>query len=154
MDRYVSHFSPFGIDIAEEVDLETILQAEQVTKLLLDTYEWGMRDDVTTFSPEISNVVKEMNLMADASDATTDDSEGVISSLRNIYQTLKGAVEIVRAGPNLSDLKNQYSYQFRLAVDGQFDDLDQLRQKEQQQLQKVEKEGSRNSEKETPNGNR
>jgi hypothetical protein len=142
---------PFGIDIAEEVDLETILQAEQVTKLLLDTYEWGMRDDVTTFAPEISNIVKEMNLMADASDATTDDSEGAISSLRNLYQILKGAVEIVRAGPNLSDLKNQYSYQFRLAADGQFDDLDQLRQKEQQQLQKVENEGSRTSEKETPN---
>ena len=44
------------------------------------------------------------------------DEDGNIDALLDLYQVLKGAVEVVRAGPNLSDPNNKFSYQFQFQI--------------------------------------
>ncbi len=131
---------PQGVDIYQEIDLQTILQAEQVIKLLLMTYEWATGYDVPI---GLVNVVRQMecndedeykerNDIMDVDSSPSNNSYGGnINNLAQLYGTLKGTVEIVRAGPSLSDPNNRFSYQFRLASGtDRFPELDRLRIKE------------------------
>ena len=122
---------PPGMDLYEEIDLETILKAEQVVKLLLETYEWAMSDRIQQYAPGLVDVVRRMELFGGETDCSS--VEGNVSSLLELYQTLKGSVEIVRAGPSLSDINNRFSYQFQLAG---YQELDKLKAKEEKLEQK------------------
>ena len=54
----------------------------------------------------------------------------------DLHRALEGAVEIVRAGPSLSDPDNRRSYAFQLA-NGKFPELDALREREGRLLTKT-----------------
>ena len=139
---------PPGVDIYQELDLESILKADQIVKLLIQTYEWSASDAIQWNSPGLADVVKQMQCHANYNDNVEEDGkedgstpsssttiEGNINALRDLYQTLKGSVEVVRTGPNLSDPYNQFSYQFQLAK-GNYPELDNLHTKEEQILKK------------------
>lgn len=121
---------PPGMDVYQEIDLETVLKAEQVVKLLLDTYKWAMGDMIRDNAPGLVDVVRQME--------HHDGEAGSrgMQSLSELYQTLRGTVEIVRAGPSLSDPDNRFSFQFRLSDNGRFPELDKLREKEERILTK------------------
>ncbi|KAL7473930.1 hypothetical protein ACHAXS_014302 [Conticribra weissflogii] len=138
---------PLGVDIFEEIDLESILQAEQVVKLLLDTYQWALDPAIQNNSPGLVDVIQKMDSIEGAGDKTVVESHHAlddeqdnlrdITILVDLYNALKGAVEIVRAGPSLSDPYNKFSYQFRLVSgNDRFEDLDKLRLKEQNILER------------------
>lgn len=127
---------PPGMDIYQEIDLQTILQAEQVIKLLLMTYEWATSHHSVPLG--LVNVTRQMECLGEIEDkdgnGVTDEDSSMrsINGLREIYETLKGTVEIVRAGPSLSDPNNRFSYQFQLTSGtGRFPELDKLRIKEE-----------------------
>ncbi|KAL7440207.1 hypothetical protein ACHAXH_007265 [Discostella pseudostelligera] len=128
---------PPGIDIYQEIDLQTILQAEQVIKLLLKTYEWATSHQSVPLG--LVNVVRQMECIDEDKDGNNitneDDNIPNINVLRELYVSLKRSVEIVRAGPSLSDPNNSFSYQFQLTSGtGRFPELDNLRNKEEQLL--------------------
>jgi len=125
---------PPGVDIYQEIDLENILQAEQVCKLLIETYDWAMGDKIKWGSTGLVDVVKQMEYH-NKEDEETERQDGNIDTLIDLYQTLKGAVEVVRAGPSISDPNNKFSYQFQLSIGtGRWPELDTLKAKEGQIL--------------------
>ena len=134
---------PPGMDVYQEIDLQTILQAEQVVKLLIETYEWTLSDTIKWNAPGLVNVVQQMGYTdEDAGEIDVANNEGNIGTLLDLYNTLKGAIEIVRAGPNLSDMNNQFSYLFQLAGNGRFPELDILYQKEETILNQKKEDNS------------
>jgi len=125
---------PPGVDIYQEIDLENILQAEQVVKLLIETYDWVMSDTIKWGSTGLVDVVKQMEYHS-KEEEETESEDGNIDTLLDLYQTLKGAVEVVRAGSSLSDPNNKFSYQFQLSIGtGRWPELDTLKTKEEQLL--------------------
>ena len=147
---------PLGVDIAEEIDLEMILQAEQVTRLLLSTYEWAMDEQISIEFASLSEIISNTIQGSDCSDGESGTEENntdtALSSLSQLYETLKGAVEIVRGGPSFYDINNQFSYQFRLAAgNGRFYELDALRQREEECIEKLNNSGTGSSEKQNAN---
>jgi len=141
---------PPGIDLYQEIDLQTILQAEQVVKLLLETYEWAMSDRINESAPQLVDIVRQMEYHVDEDDGIDKEngnisktaSKGNTERLSELYQTLDGCIEIVRSGPNLSDPHNRFSYEFQLVSNGRFPELDVLRGREEQIL-KQKKDNSR-----------
>ena len=124
---------PLGSDILEEIDFYMILQAEQVTKLLLKTYEWSADEQILSSVPALSNIV--VNCMQQSGDEDDDRTDTVLSSLTQLYETLNGAIEISQEGSN--------SYQLQLSSqNGRFDNLDKLRQREKESLQRLNKTGT------------
>jgi len=122
---------PPGMDLYQEIDLQTILQAEQVTKLVLDTYTWAQNDELQENAPELAEVVLRLGRPVPGDDQTEEEERSTIDALIELHQSLSGAVEIVRAGPSLSDPYNRFSYEFRLSSDAaRFPDLNKLRRKE------------------------
>ena len=129
---------PLGSDILEEIDLYMILQAEQVTKLLLNTYEWSVDEQISKSFPALSEII--VNCMQQMDDNDNGRINTVLSSLNQLYETLNGAVEISREGAN--------SYNFQLtSQNGRFQDLDKLRQKEKDSLNKLNKTGTSSKDK-------
>ena len=157
-----------GMDIYESITYHNILQAEQIVKLLLDTYTWGtVNDEVQWYTPGLAHLAAmiidntttattyhddNVDRQKDEEDTNNKDgnilvlspADSIVEPLTELYQLLKGAIEIVRAGPNLLDIHNRMSYNFQLSSsssDGKFPELDILRAKEthllQQQLQKT-----------------
>ena len=125
---------PPGVDIYQEIDLENILQAEQVVKLLIETYDWAMSDTIKWRSTGLVDVVKQMEYHSQE-DEETERQDGNIDALLDLYQELNGAVEVVRAGPSISDPNNKFSYQFQLSAGtGRWPELDTLKAKEEQTL--------------------
>ncbi|KAL3809593.1 hypothetical protein ACHAXA_005809 [Cyclostephanos tholiformis] len=134
---------PPGVDVYDEIDLRTILQAEQVTKLLLDTREWAESDGIRWRVPGLAGVARTIVAERDGGGGDDDDDDEDLDSnglggrhpigpLVDLHRALEGAVEIVRAGPNLMDPNNRVSYVFRLASgNGRFSELDALRKKEE-----------------------
>lgn len=103
------------LDVYQEIDLETILQAECLVKLLLDTYNWASIDGVKTSYPGLVAVVVEMSTC--------------IEYISNLYNTIAGTVEIGRESSNL--------YKFQLASGDRFPELDSLRDREDKLLLKI-----------------
>ncbi|KAL3787272.1 hypothetical protein HJC23_004146 [Cyclotella cryptica] len=131
-----------SLDLVEDIDLEMILQAEQVTRLLLNTYAWATNEEVSETVPSLSNIIIESMNCTNGEGKQPGISDTVASSLSQLYQAINGAVEIVRGGPNLYDLNNQFSYQFRLATgNGCFGELDALRRKEEECIERLQKSG-------------
>ncbi len=108
------------LDAYQEIDLETILQAECLVKLLLDTYNWATIDGVKTSYPGLVAVVGEMSTC--------------VEYLSNLYNTIAGAVEITRPSATL-DSSNLYMFQ--LATGGRFPELNSLREREDKLLLKI-----------------
>ena len=135
-------------DMVEEIDLYTILQAEKVTELLLNTFDWAAREEVMDSAPELSNVFRKVLIEPSKHhdlDAQTDDGEdqkklSIISSLSRLYKSLHGSVEVQKEGSK--------SYQFRLSSshDG-FKELDALRQREDDSIKRLNKVGTSASDK-------
>ena len=124
---------PPGVDIYQEIDLENILQAEQVVKLLIETYEWAFSDTIK-WRYGLVDAVKQMGYHNE-DEEETESEDGNIDTLIDLYQTLKGAVEVVRAGPSISDPNNKFSYQFQLSIGtSRWPELDTLKAKEEQIL--------------------
>ncbi|KAL3764660.1 hypothetical protein ACHAW5_000291 [Stephanodiscus triporus] len=125
----------------QQIDLRAILQAEQVVKLLMDTRAWAERDGTRMHVPGLSNVAR---MITECDDDDWDDGDGDgmeeertrLGPLVDLHRALEGAVEIVRAGPSLSDPDNRRSYAFRLAK-GKFPELDALREREGRLLTKI-----------------
>ncbi|EJK61256.1 hypothetical protein THAOC_18295, partial [Thalassiosira oceanica] len=137
VDLCVSDDLPPGMDLYQEIDLQTILQAEQVAKLVIDTYAWA--DEVQGNAPELADVMLRLGDPVPGDDQTEEADEeergSTIDGLIELYRSLSGAVEIVRSGPSLSDPYNRFSYVFRLSSDdARFPDLNKLRRKEERLL--------------------
>jgi transcription antitermination factor NusG len=128
----------------QQIDLRAILQAEQVVKLLMDTRAWAEKDGTRTHVPGLSNVARMITECDDDDGDERDDGVGDgmqgertrIGPIADLHRALEGAVEIVRAGPSLSDPDNRRSYAFRLA-NGKFPELDALREREGRLLKKT-----------------
>ena len=105
--------------IYQEIDLETILQAECLVKLLLDTHDWISTDNVKNAYPGLVDVVEEMSVC--------------VEHLSNLYNTLENAVEITRPKASLND-GNVYMFQLTA---NQFLELDSLRNREEKLLLKI-----------------
>ncbi|KAL7533764.1 hypothetical protein ACHAXR_005438 [Thalassiosira sp. AJA248-18] len=127
IDLCISTLPP-GMDLYQEIDLETILKAEQVLKLLVETYEWAMSERIKENATGLVEIAQKMELHDEEADARGE--KGTINHLSDLYQTLKGAVEIVR----ISDIVNRFSFQFQLARDGRFPELNLLKAKEDKLL--------------------
>ncbi len=140
-----------GGDVYDAIDLRLIMKAEQVTKLLLDTWNWAEMDAIRWHVPGLSAVARTITTFhrddedddADGSgreeyDDDNDDDDGdgtTVGPLADLHRSIAGAVEIVRAGPNLMDPNNRISYEFRLASgNGRFPELDALRKREERLL--------------------
>ncbi|KAL9185078.1 hypothetical protein ACHAXT_002855 [Thalassiosira profunda] len=129
---------PPGVDVYQEIDLEAILKAEQVLKLLLETYDWATGNGMEENAPGLGGIVRRME-WRDEEDGIDCNNEGRgdIQLLSDLYQTLNGAVEIVRAGPSMSDVHNCFSYLFQLSTGtGRYPELDVLREKEKRLLER------------------
>jgi hypothetical protein len=158
-------------DVYESITYHNILQAEQIVKLLLDTYTWGtMIDEVQWYTPGLANLASmiidnttttttatnhdddNVDRQKKEADTNNKDVDSIIEPLTELYQLLQGAIEIVRAGPNLLDIHNRMSYNFQLSSSSsKFPELDKLRAKETrllQQLQKVHNTSNNNNDKE------
>ncbi|KAL7512051.1 hypothetical protein ACHAXN_009499 [Cyclotella atomus] len=136
---------PLGSDILEEVDLYMILQAEQVSKLLLNTYEWAISEHVSNCVAILAEVItKPMQQLNDHDRVASEDGDSkakdVMSSLSQLHETLRGSVETTREGSN--------SYQFRLSSKNhRFKELTELRQREEDILSRLNKTGTGTKEK-------
>jgi hypothetical protein len=120
-DEWVEICMNSRLDAYQEIDLETILQAECLVKLLLDTYNWSSMDGVESSYPGLVGVVTEMS--------------ACVEYLYSLYITLESAVEIHRPKASLSDGK---FYMFQLASgSGRFPELDSLRDSEEKLLLKI-----------------
>lgn len=119
-DEWIGLCMNSRLDVYQEIDLETILQAECLVKLLLDTYDWASINGVKTSYPGLVAVVVEMSTC--------------IEYLSNLYNTITGAVEITR--PNAS-LDSSNLYKFQLASGDRFPALDSLRDREDKLLLKI-----------------
>ncbi len=116
-DEWIGLCMNSRLDVYQEIDLETILQAECLVKLLLDTYNWASIDGVKTSNPGLVSVVVEMSTC--------------IEYLSKLYNTIAGTVEINR--PNASS----NLYKFQLASGDRFPELDSLRDREDKLLLKI-----------------
>jgi hypothetical protein len=153
-------------DVYESITYHNILQAEQIVKLLLDTYTWGtMIDEVQWYTPGLANLASmiidnttttttatnhdddNVDRQKKEADTNNKDVDSIIEPLTELYQLLQGAIEIVRAGPNLLDIHNRISYNFQLSS-SKFPELDVLRAKERRLLQQVQKSHNNNNDKE------
>lgn len=136
---------PLGSDILEEVDLYMILQAEQVSKLLLNTYEWAISEHVSNCVAILAEVItKPMQQLNDHDRVASEDGDSkakdVMSSLSQLHETLRGSVETTWEGSN--------SYQFRLSSKNhRFEELTELRQREEDILSRLNKTGTGTKEK-------
>lgn len=127
--------SPMETDIVEEIDLYMILQAEQVTKMLLNMYEWALNEEVSRSVPSLSDTIVK-TMQQDIGDCKNT----IVSSLSELYTHLRGAIEIVKEGSK--------SYQFRLSSShNRFAELNALRQREEDYLSKLDKTGTGSNEK-------
>ncbi len=125
---------PPGMDVYEVIDLQAMLQAEQVVKLLLDTRVWAKGDGIQWYAPGLVGVARQIGELSEeyiGGNRDGNDSREEGGGLKDLHCTLRSAVEIVRAGPNLMDPYNRLSYEFRLASgNGRFTELDALRKRE------------------------
>jgi hypothetical protein len=143
------HPLPVGADIMEEINLYMIFQAEQVTKMLLHTFEWAMDERLSDCASLLSDVIVKPMLQSNGENNETQQEqignpESVVSSLYQLHDSLNGAIEIVREGSS--------SYQFRLSTrDGRFEELNALRQKEEEYLRRLNKVGTSSTEKSLAN---
>ena len=163
-----------GMDIYESITYHNILQAEQIVKLLLDTYTWGtVNDEVQWYTPGLAHLAAmiidntttattyhddNVDRQKDEEDTNIKDSNILVLSTTNtiveplteLYQLLQGAIEVVRAGPNLLDIHNRMSYNFQLSSssDGKFPELDILRARETRLLQQQQLQKTHNNDKE------
>lgn len=119
-DEWVELCMNNRLDAYQEIDLETILQAECLVKLLLDTYNWSSVDGADSY-PGLVGVVTEMSTC--------------VEHLSNLYSTLASAVEIKRTKASLSDGN---FFMFQLASGSRFPELDSLRDKEEKLLLKIQ----------------
>ena len=130
---------PPGMDLFQEIDLQTVLQAEQVIKLVMDTIAWA--DELRESAPELADVMLRLGRPVPCDDQTEkveddEDERSTVDGLVELHQSLRGAVEIFRSGPSLSDPYNRLSYIFRLSSDSaRFPELNKLRRKEEKLLQ-------------------
>ncbi|KAL7491333.1 hypothetical protein ACHAWT_001682 [Skeletonema menzelii] len=108
------------LDAYQEIDLETILQAECLVKLLLDTYNWTSIDGVKSSYPGLVSVVTEMSTC--------------VEYLSILYNTIASSVEITRPKASLTDGN---VYMFQLASGGRFPELDSLRDREDKLMIKI-----------------
>ena len=116
-DDWVEACMSSQLDIYQEIDLETILQAECLVKLLLDTHDWAKESPYSG----LAGVVGEM--------------DGCAKHLSKLYYTLEGAVEIVRPKGTAN---GSFYYMFQLASgNGRFPELDALHEREVNLLQKM-----------------
>lgn len=147
IDTCISPLPMGESDMLEEIDLYKILQAEKVTELLLNTYEWATREEVMDSAAALSNVFCEV-LMGPPQyheDVQTDLEEDyttitIMSSLSQLYQSLHGSVEVQKEGSK--------SYQFRLSSSyDRFEELDALRQREAESIKRLNKVGTSVSDK-------
>lgn len=122
-DDWVEACMSSQLDIYQEIDLETILQAECLVKLLLDTHEWAKESSYSG----LVGVVSEM--------------DGCAKHLSKLYYSLEGAVEIVRPKATTN---GSFYYMFQLASgNGRYPELDALYEREVNLLQKMK--GNKNA---------
>jgi DNA mismatch repair protein MutS2 len=122
-DGWVEACMSSQLDIYQEIDLETILQAECLVKLLLDTHDWAKESPYSG----LVGVVSEM--------------DGCAKHLSKLYHTLEGAVQIVRPKATVN---GSFYYMFQLASgNGRYPELDALHEREANLLQKVK--GNKNA---------
>jgi len=119
-DEWIGLCMNSRVDAYQEIDLETILQAECLVKLLLDTYNWTSMDGVESSYPGLVSVVTEMSTC--------------VEYLSKLYNTIANAVEITRPKASLNDGN---IYMFQLANGGRFPELDSLRDREDKLLLKI-----------------
>eukprot|EP00985_Skeletonema_marinoi_P025704 scaffold19127_cov150-Skeletonema_marinoi.AAC.1 len=119
-DEWIGLCMNSRVDAYQEIDLETILQAECLVKLLLDTYNWTSMDGVESSYPGLVGVVTEMSTC--------------VEYLSKLYITIVNAVEITRPKASLNDGN---LYIFQLANGGRFPELDSLRDREDKLLIKI-----------------
>lgn len=117
-----------------EIDLETIIQAECLVKLLLDTHSWSTRKSVESSYSGLVGVVREISRC--------------VEHLSKLYHTLEGAVEIVRPKSTLNGDKLFYMFQLARGK-GRFPELDSLRDREEKLLLKIK--GNKNADNDVNN---
>lgn len=138
---------PMGSDIMEEIDLFMILQAEEVTKMLLNTYKWAENEQVSNYVGSLSEVItkpmRQVNMNIDHDQVSNEDdskTESILTSMSQLYDTLRDSVEIIREGSN--------AYQLRVSSKNhRFRELTDLRQREEDILKRLNKTGTGANEK-------
>jgi hypothetical protein len=108
-------------------DAEHVIQAEQVINMLLQIKKWSHEGEIPTWVPSLAAMAGEV---LDGGDK--DDDRGVETAVHEVYEEIKGTVEIVRVRSAM-DPMGKSSYNVRIK-DSRFPVLGLLRKKEHELL--------------------
>ena len=122
-DEWLHHILAGGFN--GKLDLEHILQADQIVKRILGTFEWSNREAISRVAPKLADTFP-----------TTSNIYGSnidINMLKELQEEIEGTVTIAKGNKSF-DYKNTFVFQLNPA---KFPNLSILKQKENKIIKKM-----------------